>query len=350
MTGWDLTLPCSSTTRTQGPSLILQSHWALKVSVVILEYLRTGDPMCTVARAPNANISAALPGWCDAGVRDFDCAVWHVSVHRWRDAVKLLLTSNGIANPSIQDALVDLLGKPVAESSALFIPTGIYPFPGLSGRAREAICGEAKSPLCELGWQSLGVLELTALPSIQGESWVPTLQETDALLVWGGNVLYLSYWMQQSGLADLLPLLENMVYVGVSAGSMATTPYNCDAEWNLRFVPPGSDMALGSGRAVGLVDFALCVHLDNPDPIFEGNSMANIESWAARVQVSTYAIDDQTALKVSGETVEIVSEGHLEVVHAYGGKRLRGPVRDRPVRVSPGRLVESQQVVYEGVS
>ena len=157
------------------------------------------------------------------------------------------------------------------------------------------------------------MLELTALPSIQRDSWVPTLQETDALLVWGGNVLYLSYWMQQSGLADLLPALENMVYVGVSAGSIATTAYNCDAEWNLRFVAPGSDMALESEWALGLVDFALCVHLDNPDPIFEDNSMANIERWAAGVPVPTYAIDDETALKVSDSSVEVVSEGHWEL-------------------------------------
>lgn len=224
--------------------------------------------------------------------------------------MKLLLTSSGIANPSILNALVDLLAKPVAESSALFIPTGIYPFPGGAERAWEAIRGEAKSPLCGLGWKSLGVLELTALPSIQRDSWVPAVQETDALLVWGGNVLYLSYWMQQSGLEDLLPSLEDVVYVGVSAGSIATTPYNCDAAWNLQFVAPGNDMALGSERAMGLVDFALCVHLDNPDPIFEDNSMANIERWAAGVPIPTYAIDDETALKVSGGTVEVVSEGH----------------------------------------
>src|ERR1035441_3541903 len=166
--------------------------------------------------------------------------------------MKLLLTSNGIANPSIQDALIDLLGKPIAESSALFIPTGIYPFPGGGERAWEAIHGETKSPLCELGWKSLGVLELTALPSIRRESWIPALEEADALLVYGGNVMYLSYWMQQSGLADLLPSLKDLVYVGVSAGSIAMTPYNCDAEWNLRLVLPGSEIALRSDRALGL--------------------------------------------------------------------------------------------------
>jgi len=227
--------------------------------------------------------------------------------------VKLLLTSSGIANPSIHDALVDLLGKPIGESTALFVPTAIYPFPGGGGKAWEAISGAAKSPLCDLGWKSLGVLELTALPSIQRESWVPTLQETDALLVWGGNVLYLCHWLRQSGLADLLPSLEHLVYVGVSAGSIAMTPFNCDAEWNRQFVPPGSDMALVAERAMGLVDFTMWVHVDNPDPIFEEHSMANVEKWAAGVPVPTYAIDDETAIKVSGGTVEVVSEGHWKL-------------------------------------
>ncbi|NNN01797.1 MAG: type 1 glutamine amidotransferase-like domain-containing protein [Acidimicrobiaceae bacterium] len=224
--------------------------------------------------------------------------------------MKLLLTSSGIANPSIHAALIDLLGKPISESSALFVPTGMYPFPGGGESVWDAICGRAKSPLCELGWKSLGLLELTALSSVQRESWVPALQEVDALLVWGGNVLYLNYWMQRSGVAELLASLDNLVYVGVSAGSIVTTPHNCDAEWNLQFVPPGSDMASGSEQAMGLVDFALGVHLDNPDPIFEDNSMANIAKWAAGVPFSTYAIDDQSALKVSNGTVEVVSEGH----------------------------------------
>lgn len=237
-------------------------------------------------------------------------AVWQASARRSGDTVKLLLTSSGITNKSIHDSLVDLLGKPIDESSALFIPTGIYPFPGGGENAWRAISGRAKSPLCELGWKSLGLLELTALPSIQRESWVPTLQETDALLVWGGNVLYLCHWMRQSGLAHLFSSLENLVYVGVSAGSIAMTPYNYDAEWNRQFVPSGSDMALEAERALGLVDFALSVHLDNPDPIFEDNSMAYVEKWAAGVPVSTYAIDDHTAIRVSGGTVEVVSEGH----------------------------------------
>jgi dipeptidase E len=93
--------------------------------------------------------------------------------------MKLLLTSGGISNDSIRHALVDLLGKPIAESSALYIPTAIYPFPGGAAMAWRLIRGGAGGPLCEVGWKSLGVLELTALPSIQEDCWVPMLQETD---------------------------------------------------------------------------------------------------------------------------------------------------------------------------
>src|SRR5262245_60930790 len=104
--------------------------------------------------------------------------------------MKLLLTSSGIKNASINNALVELLGKPIAESSALFIPTAIYPFPGGARMAWRALGGESAGTLAGLGWKSMGVLELTALPSIDPEAWVPTVQETDALLVWGGDVLY----------------------------------------------------------------------------------------------------------------------------------------------------------------
>ena len=232
--------------------------------------------------------------------------------------MKFLLTSSGISNATINDALVDFLGKPIQESSALIVPTGIYPFPGGARSAWRAICGTALSPFAELGWESLGVLELTALPSIQEESWLPMLQETDVLYVWGGNVLYLCYWMKRSGLAELLPSLDELTYVGCSAGSIVVTPYNCDEESNLRFVPSNSEMALGSERALGMVDFALCVHLDNPDPIHEDASMANIEKWAAGVPVPTYAIDDQTAIKVTDGTIDVVSEGHWKLISPIG--------------------------------
>ncbi|MET8092820.1 Type 1 glutamine amidotransferase-like domain-containing protein [Micromonospora sp. NPDC005220] len=227
--------------------------------------------------------------------------------------MKFLLTSSGICNPSISDALVDLLGKPIAEATALFIPTGVYPFPGGAERAWKAIHGRATIPLSQLGWKSLGILELTALPTIREENWVPAVREADALLVWGGDVLYLTYWLRQSGLADLLPSLNDTVYVGVSAGSIAVTPYNCDAEFDLEFVPDGSDIAQGADRALGLVDFTLYPHLNHPD--MPDTELSNIEKWASAIPVPTYAIDDNTAIKVVDGTVEVISEGDWRLIN-----------------------------------
>src|SRR5438132_14369324 len=129
--------------------------------------------------------------------------------------MRFLLTSAGIKNTSIHDALVDLLGKPIADSSALCIPTAGYGHPqGSPGGAWRFISGRATTPMCELGWKSLGVLELTALPSIDEERWVTWVRETDVLLVNGGEALYLRHWMQQSGLADFLLLMREMVRGG----------------------------------------------------------------------------------------------------------------------------------------
>jgi dipeptidase E len=225
--------------------------------------------------------------------------------------MKFLLTSAGIKNDSIRNALVDLLGKPIAESSALCIPTAAYAMPGGAGMAWRLIRGVAATPLCEVGWKSLGVLELTALPSIKEEHWVPLVQETDALLVGGGDPMYLCYWMRQSGLADLLPSLRETVYVGVSAGSMVMAP-NVGEDF-VRWKPP-----TGGDRTLGLVDFAMFPHLDHED--LPENTMADAERWAAGMPVPAYAIDDQTAIQVVDGVVEVVSEGHWKrFVPSWGG-------------------------------
>jgi dipeptidase E len=215
--------------------------------------------------------------------------------------MRFLLTSAGIKNTSIHNALVGLLGKPIAESSALCIPTAAYGHPLTPGVAWRFISGQQpNTPMCELGWKSLGVLELTALPSIDEERWVPLVRETDVLLVGGGDALYLCHWMQQSGLADLLPSLR-AVWVGLSAGSMVMTP-GIGEDFVFWRPPAGGDSALG------IVDFSIFPHVDHPD--LPENTMANAEKWAAGMPVPAYAIDDQTAIQVTDGNVEVVSEGH----------------------------------------
>ncbi len=218
--------------------------------------------------------------------------------------MKFLLTSGGISNNSIRDALVDLLGKPIAEANALCIPTASYAIPNGPVLAWQFISGrDPFCPMCELGWKSLGVLELTALPSIAKELWVPMIQEADVLLVNGGDPLYLCHWMRQSGLADLLPSLR-AVYVGLSAGSMVMAP-NIGQDF-VGWTPP-----TGGDETLGLVNFAMFPHLDHE--MLPENTMADAERWAARMRVPGYAMDDQTAIKVVNGAVEVISEGHWKL-------------------------------------
>jgi len=217
--------------------------------------------------------------------------------------MKLLLTSAGVQNATIDDALVGLLGKPIAESSALVIPTAAYGHPLKPGVAWRFISGqEGRTPMCELGWKTLGVLELTALPSIPDEQWVTLVQGTDALLVGGGDALYLSHWMRQSGLADLFPSLPETVYCGFSAGSMVLTPRV--GEDFVQWRPPGD----GADRTLGVVGFSIFPHVDHPD--LPENTMAEAERWAGGLGNPAYAIDDDTAIKVVDGAVDVVTEGH----------------------------------------
>jgi dipeptidase E len=216
--------------------------------------------------------------------------------------VKLLLTSAGVKNPSISEALVDLLGKPIAESNALCIPTAGYGHPqGSPGGAWRFITGRATTPMCELGWKSLGVLELTALPSIEEERWVSWVREADVLLVSGGDALYLCHWMRESGLADLLPSLPDTVWAGLSAGSMVMTPRI--GEDFVGWKAPG-----GGDSTLGIVDFSIFPHVDHE--LLPENSMADAERWAAEIAGPAYAIDDETAIWVGAGAVDVVSEGH----------------------------------------
>ena len=214
--------------------------------------------------------------------------------------MKLLLTSGGITNPSINAALVTLLGKPIAECDALFIPTAQYGQPACSPRSVwQSIAGDG---LCSQGWKSVGVLELTALPSMDRDRWVPWVRAADVLLVDGGEAVYLCHWMRASGLADLLGSLRDTTWVGVSAGSMVMTP-RIGTEF-LDWQPGGSDETLG------LVDFSIFPHLDYPG--WADNTLESARRWATKIPGPAYAIDDQTAISVVDHTVEVISEGHWE--------------------------------------
>ncbi|HTU68080.1 MAG TPA: Type 1 glutamine amidotransferase-like domain-containing protein, partial [Steroidobacteraceae bacterium] len=198
---------------------------------------------------------------------------------------------------------VDLLGRPISECKALCVPTALHGHPHGSpeGTWRFISGGEPRCPMTELGWKSVGVLELTALPSIDRSRWENWVRDADVLLVNGGDAVYLCYWMRQSGLADLLPSLTNIVWVGLSAGSMVMAPRVGEA-----FVESKPSIT-GDDKALGVVDFSIFPHLENPG--LPKNTMAHAERWARTIGNAAYAIDDETAIRVVDGDVEVVSEG-----------------------------------------
>ena len=242
--------------------------------------------------------------------------------------MKLLLTSSGITNLTIRDALVDLLGKPIDESRALIVPAGVYPFKNGAYHAWSPIAGPHAAVMAGLGWKAVGLLELSALPSIAPESWRPTVEEADALLVWGGDPVFLAYWMAESGLTELLSTWPRApVYVGVSAGAIATATLFGEAYADLPgaagrslsakkiVLPEGNiERTLVTAHGMGLTDFAIIPHFENanhPDA-----STLNAEAWAAELPVPVYAIDEESAVKMNGGTVEVVSEGRWKLFSA----------------------------------
>lgn len=227
----------------------------------------------------------------------------------------------------MHSALTELLGKPIDECKALFVPTGVYPFPDGPNYAWWPIAGKMQSKLVGLGWKSIGLLELTALQSIQNTIWEAAVDEADALLVWGGDPVYLAYWLEHSGLgAKLRSLRSNLVYVGVSAGSMAASAIFGETfdrarggsgepltSEKITYVTPGgyAGRIFETAKGASLVDFAIIPHFENPDhPDACGTNAAQ---WAHKIPAVVYAIDDQSAIKVAGKEVKVISDGRWQL-------------------------------------
>lgn len=212
--------------------------------------------------------------------------------------MKLLLTSGGVTNDSIRQALVGLLGKPIEESSALAIPTAQWGHPMCGPENMRAFATDRTPPtMTGLGWRSVGLLELTALPTVDPDRWVPWVRDADVLLVDGGEATYLAHWVRESGLDALLPELTDTVWVGVSAGSMVLAPRIGDlfVEWRLE----------KGDETLGVVDFSIFPHVG----LFPGSTWEVAAEWAAGLGNPAYALDEQSAVLVDGDRVEVVSEG-----------------------------------------
>lgn len=213
--------------------------------------------------------------------------------------MKLLLTSNGLSNQLIANALFELVGKPVNEISLVFIPTSMNIEPGDKSWFINDLQNFKKQ-----GFKMIDIVDISALPK---DVWLPRLEIADVLFFSGGNTTHLMYWMNESGLKDMLPeLLKTKVYAGISAGSMITNPDTALSNPDKKIYYE-ENYGYTSEKGLGLIDFYTRPHFNSPS--FPKASREYIQKIADETGKTIYALDDQSAIKVVDGAIEIISEG-----------------------------------------
>lgn len=212
--------------------------------------------------------------------------------------MKLLLTSGGLTNPSIVNALQEMVGKPLTDTSLVFIPTASH--------AENGDKSWLINDLINLKNQNFKQIEIADISAIGPEIWQPRLDEADVLFFEGGNTFHLMHWLNQSGLSTLLPeLLKTKVYVGVSAGSMVTNP---DLSLKLSQIVYGEDLDKTENMpGLNLVDFYFLPHLNSE--YFPNLRQDKIQEAVSGLTKKIYALDDQGAVQVVDGQVKIITQG-----------------------------------------
>jgi len=211
--------------------------------------------------------------------------------------MKLLLTSGGLANKTIINALRDLIGKDFIDSKLVFIPT--------ASNIEEGDKWWLINDLLkfkELGFKMIDIVDVAA---VSDKIWMPRIENAEVIVVGGGNTSYLMEQIKKSGLAASLPnLLKSRVYVGISAGSMVVSPNLKEKEMQRLYEEPIIEGNLNKG--LGFVDFLVVPHMNSPH---FPRAAELIDEVAKDIKISFYAVDDQTAIKVNDNKTEVVSEG-----------------------------------------
>jgi dipeptidase E len=212
--------------------------------------------------------------------------------------MKLLLTSGGIRNQSIAKALEELANKPLSQLKITFIPTAS----NLESGNKDWLIDDLRR-LSFLGFAEIDIVDVSALPQ---SVWEKRLKQADVLFVEGGNTYHLMYWLNQSGLSEILPeFLKSKIYVGVSAGTIVTTPSLINADFEKKPAQDIGDVIYDQG--LGLVDFMIEPHVNST--YFPESNFENLEKRSKKYSYPIYGLDDNSAIKIDDNKIEVVSEG-----------------------------------------
>jgi len=212
--------------------------------------------------------------------------------------MKLLLTSGGLTNQTIVKALDELAGKPLDQLKVAFIPTAANLEEGDKGWLIDDL-----RRLSFLKFKEIDIVDISALPK---EIWQKRLEESDVIFVEGGNTYHLMYWFNKSGLSKVLPeLLKTRVYIGVSAGTIITTPSIINAYFEAKPLKKINEKIYNDG--LSLTDFMIEPHLNSS--WFPESTLDNLKKRSKKYKFPVYGIDDETVIKIDGDNIEVISNG-----------------------------------------
>ena len=212
--------------------------------------------------------------------------------------MKLLLTSAGIRNQTILKGLDELDLKPFDQLKVAFIPTAA----NLESGDKDWLIDDLRR-LSFLKFSQIDIVDISALPK---EIWLTRLEESDILFVEGGNTYHLMYWFNKSGLSKILPkLLETKIYIGVSAGSIIATPSLINADFESKPLKEINEEIFHQG--LKLVDFMIEPHINSI--YFPDSTLEKLAKRSKKYNSPIYGIDDETAIKIDGDKIEVISNG-----------------------------------------
>jgi len=243
----------------------------------------------------------------------------------------MLLTSAGLRSDVLRSALTGLVGKSFAAARVVYIPTASVAAAGDHGWFVEDL-----SRLYGLRWREFDILELNGLPRpvVLGR-----LRRADVIYAEGGNHYHLARSISANGLAtELADLLEAKVWVGVSAGSMIFSR-NLSERTGAAFGEQDDLRILDGQEArspIGLFDWYLKPHLNSSS--FPNRTPAWFERAAAKLDFPVYALDDNSAVRVRGDQVDVVSDGEWRLLNGPAPEAAAGDGPEPPRRGRGGRL------------
>jgi dipeptidase E len=210
--------------------------------------------------------------------------------------MKLLLTSAGLTNKEISNALLELVGKPFNEVGFGYVPT--------AANAEEGDKSWLIDNLVQFTDQKFKSIDIIEIADLTKAKLLERLKSCDVICFGGGNEKHLAQVLKETGLdEELRQLLEDRVYMGISAGSMVTGKF-MSLEIN-KIVYPDEVMDGELPNTLQYVDFTYIPHLNSGHfPEVRKEVLETLD-----VEGRLWSTDDHTALKIIDGNLTIIGEG-----------------------------------------